>query len=301
MKELVHCARIVSIVILLVLCCVAHGEPHLSDFKSAKDRLTLKPGEKLVYTVRWMRMPVGTAVTHVQGMTEVDGRPVYNLLTYTKANRLISLIYKVDDRMTSQVDAETFRPLFFKKRLREGRRKKDQQFKFDWEKKEVTYYKGRGKNIRKRRTIPLEDYTQDPLSALYFLRGMDLSVGVESTLNIVTSRKCWDVAIKPLKKEQIYLRGLGEFTAFVIEPVVEFEGLFVHKNKLKIWLEEETKIPLKMIADIPIGSISLILSEVIDTSVAVTKEEPAAVPEGVGEEDPWRVGKEEETAGRKRR
>lgn len=276
---------------LLGLCRSGLADPKLSDFKSAEDRLTLKPGEKLVYSVRWMKLPVGKAVLHVKDIIDVDGTPAYQITTYTKANRLIRLIYKVDDKVTSYVAVEGFRPLKFQKRLREGRRKKDELIDFDWERKEATYYEGKGEKQKKRRTIPITEGTQDTLSCIYFLRSLPLQIGKECTMRVATEKKCWDVVITPIKKTKINLRNAGKFDALLIEPTVDFEGLFVHDRKLRIWLEEETKIPLMMVADIPIGSIVLVLSEIADTK-APPQEEPAKGVEARVE--PW------EPAGRRK-
>jgi len=239
-----------------------------------------------------MKMPVGSAVIHVKEITEVDGKPVYNIITRTRSNRLIRLLYNVDDKISSQVEVAGFRPLRYEKRLREGRKKKDELITFDWETKQATYYKGKGKNQKKRRDIPITEGTQDPLSSLFFLRGLPLELGRECVMTVTTERKCWDVIIKPIKKTKMNLRNIGKFDVLVIEPIVEFEGLFVHESKLKIWLDEETKIPLKMVADIPIGSITLILSKVYDTEVEEEESKPT-----VKTPTPWETsGKEREPA-----
>lgn len=262
------------VLVLMMLFPTALGGSKLSAFKSADDKLTLKPGEKLIYSVRWMKLPVGKAVLQVRDITEINGEPVYHLTTYTKANRIIRLIYRVEDRISSYVTVDGFRPLRFKKRLREGKRKKDERIEFDWEKKEATYYKTKHRKEIKRRTIPFPEGIQDSLSCLYFLRSLPLEMGKEYTMQVATERKCWNLVIKPIKKTKINLRRLGTFNALLIEPIVEFEGLFVHDRKLQIWLDEETKIPLMMVADIPIGSISVVLIEIADTKAAIKKIAP---------------------------
>lgn len=272
------------VVALLVACRTLLAKSQISDFKSEKDKLTLKPGERLVYSVRWMKVPVGKAVLHVKDMTEVNGKSAYHLIAYTRANRIIRLFYKVNDRITSYVEADSFRPLKFEKRLREGKRKKDEKIDFDWEKKEAVYLEFRGSKQKKRRIIPIVEGAQDALSCLYFLRGLPLEMGKECALKVVTEEKCWDLVIKPIKKTKVKLRKLGKFNALLIEPIVDFEGLFVHDRKLRIWLDEETKIPLVMLADIPIGSIRLVLCGVENTAEKEKDEEPSTEEP---KESPW--------------
>ena len=272
------------VVALLVACRTLLAKSPLSDFKSEKDKLTLKPGEKLVYSVRWTKVPVGRAVLHVKDMTEIDGKSAYHLAAYTRANRIIRLFYKVDDRITSYVEADSFRPMKYEKRLREGKRKKDESIEFDWEKKEAIYLEFKESKQKKRKVIPFVGEVQDALSCLYFLRGLPLEVGKECTIKVVTEEKCWDLVIKPIKKTKVKLRKLGKFDALLIEPTVDFEGLFVHDRKLKIWLDEETKIPLMMLADIPIGSIRLVLCSVENTVEKEKDEEPSTEKP---KESPW--------------
>lgn len=272
------------VVALLVMCRTLLAKSQLSDFKSEKGKLTLKPGEKLVYSVYWMKVPVGRAVLHVKDMTEVDGKSAYHITAYTRANRIIRLFYKVDDRITSYVEVDGFRPLKFEKQLREGKRKKDERIDFDWEKKEAIYLEFKGSKQKKRKIMPLVEGAQDVLSCLYFMRGLRMEVGKECAIKVITEEKCWNLVIKPIKKTKVKLRKLGKFDALLIEPIVDFEGLFVHDRKLQIWLDEETKIPLIILADIPIGSIRLVLRSVENTVEKKKDEEPSTEKP---KESPW--------------
>lgn len=272
-------------VVLLASCRTLAAKSNLSDFKSEKDKLTLRVGEKLTYAVYWMKMPVGRGVTHVKAITEIDGELVYQLVSYTKANKFIRLFYKVDDRITSYVTVDGFRPLRFEKKLEEGKRKKEETIEFDWEKKTATYYKGIGKNRKKRKTISIKENTQDPLSCMFFLRSMQMKVGEERIMTVSTGKKSWDVSVKPVGKTKLKIRNVGTFNVLCLEPTVDFEGLFVHDRKLTIWLDEETKIPLMVLADIPIGSIKLILCDVENTEEK-EKGEKSSIPEKQ-KETPW--------------
>ena len=41
--------------------------------------------------------------------------------------------------------------------------------------------------------------------------------------------------------------------------VIKFQGIFVRKGKMTIWVEKRTRIPLLMKVKIPIGSASAVL------------------------------------------
>jgi hypothetical protein len=257
--------RISLALLMLFFCGVVAGESPLEKFKCEGEDFKLKVGEQLTYTIYWIGLPVGRGIMRVKELTKEKGRTAYQLTIQVRSNRLIRWIYKVEDDASSMIEVDGFRPLRFDKHLHEGKRKKDELIDFDWEKEEATYYKIREEKQQKRRSFVMEKGAQDPLSCLYFLRSFSLEAGKERIMKVASEKKCWDLKIVPLRKEKLELEGLGTFDCLVIEPIAEFEGLFVRSDKkLTIWLDEKTGIVLKMVAEIPIGSASVYLADVAD-------------------------------------
>ncbi len=221
------------------------------------------PGERLTYAVRWMKLPVGEAVVEVSEGT-LNDRKVYIATTSTRSSRLIRWIYKVDDRVVTYVDKETLLPLKYEQHLREGRKKRDVTIIFDWKKKKAYSFRWVQGALRKQREVPLKAPSRidDPLSCLFTLRTLDFSGGKKVDMYVADRKRVWHATLEVVKKCKMRLRGLGTFKVMRIKPSAEFEGLFVHDKEMTLWLDEESGVPVKMIAKIPIGSVAVILKKV---------------------------------------
>ncbi len=305
--------RIILACALLAACgTVAAEESPLKPFKSEGEEFRLKTGEQLTYSIYWIGLSVGTAVMRVRETTKEKGRTAYHLTTQVRSGRAIRWIYKVEDDASSLVEADGFRPLRFDKNLHEGKRKKTEFIDFDWEAAEATFYRVREEEQQKRRAFPVEKGAQDSLSCLYFLRSLPLEIGKEVIMKVATEKKCWSLKIVPLREEKLELDKLGSFDCLVIEPIAEFEGLFVRSDKkLIIWMDKESRIVLKMVAEVPIGSVSVYLTEVADTEAdedkaidfprsgpIVSRREPEK--EGEAGNIPWKEVVEEKVTGRRK-
>ena len=83
--------------------------------------LTITLGEKLVYEVRWSGMPAGQSVLLVKYRREIDGSPVFHIECRTKSNAFLDMIYPVDDRALTVVDAKEGYSRLFEMTIKEGR------------------------------------------------------------------------------------------------------------------------------------------------------------------------------------
>jgi hypothetical protein len=76
-----------------------------------------------------------------------------------------------------------------------------------------------------------------------------------------TARRSWPLTIKVVQREELDIPGFGKLSTLRLEPTMHFPGIFVRKGRMVIWVEEETRIPVRMNVDIPIGSITVTLSD----------------------------------------
>ena len=95
------------------------------------------------------------------------------------------------------------------------------------------------------------------LSALYYVRAQELSVGKDIVFDIINREKQYPLVVKVLKKEKVKTSA-GKFDCILVEPQLRGEGIFVAKGKsLKVWLTDDAyKMPVKMSAEVFIGSVS---------------------------------------------
>jgi hypothetical protein len=229
-------------------------------------------GEKLTYNVSWKGIHAGTAVLEVCGKVRYKGRECFRLRSYTRSARGVSLVYKVDDRLQTYVDAETLEPLRSDKRLREGSHKRDEYVIYSPSDRTAKYYKKKkGKFVLRRHHKNVPVGIQGALSSIYFLRSMKLEYGKSYELKVLGGRRVSTGKFQITKRKVLDIKGVGKFIGLRITPkYVEIpgegklkpgEGLFVASGDSEVWVDEKTGMPLTMYVDIPLGSIRVQLTK----------------------------------------
>ena len=217
--------------------------------------------EKLFYDVAWGILGVGQATLEVEDLVEFNGRPAYHVASRAISNHFCDGFYKVRDLNESWMDARTLSSLGYSKKLREGRFFRD-EWVLNSDGRWVGKWAGRDGNYSVATgTAPVG--VQDVLSAMYFLRGKPLSPGAEIVLDVNT-RQNWPLVVRVVKKEPVTTPA-GRFDAYLIEPALRQEGLFLQKgNRLRIWLSDDPKrVPVMMKVDVFFGSITARLAKMV--------------------------------------
>ena len=247
---------------------------HTSDVipELAKATLKLNPGESLVYDIRVNGMPAGKAALEVQKQDTMEpnnaGPAVWIVTLNTKSNRAVSLFYDVRDRATAKIDVLAGFSRFCHIDKKDGDIKDEEVVNFDYDYKnmQATYERRRLVDDKWRsHTIPLKGNVLDPLSAIYYLRSLDLTkYKAKDTIDlpICTDRRVWDTRLKIL--DNIQTGDFGDlknrkYIKILTDP--PFKGLFVKKGSIVICVDVETGIPLRLNVEIPIGSAEVELCE----------------------------------------
>lgn len=228
------------------------SNPVLSETLSA----TYEVGERLVYKVSYMGIPAGEAVMEVHGKTEVNGREAIHIISTVESNAFVSFFYPVRDRIESFIDSERFYSHYIKVKQRQGRKRREKVIDFDQvQHRAVLIKKDKGELTEETFDIPPE--VQDSLSALYFFRmHKDLSVGKSVFIDVHESRKNWKLEIKILGKEKL-TTALGTFNTIKAKAIVRYEGVFMDKGDVTLWLTDDEKhIPVLIKTKIKIGHIN---------------------------------------------
>jgi hypothetical protein len=239
--------------------------------------LTIALGERLVYDIRWSGMPAGRSVLLVKYEREIDGSPVYHIECRTNSNAFLDMMYPVDDRIITVMDVEEGFSRLFEMSIKEGRVERREHIRFDYEAALATYERfdpGPFKP-RSRKAVRVDGHMQDPLSCLYYLRELDLTVGETVYIPVHTARRAWTLAVDVLRREELEIPGFGKLPTLRIEPVIRFPGIFVRKGRMAIWLHEATRVPVLMHVDIPVGSVSVTLTGTEKSPLLPIDAEPA--------------------------
>jgi hypothetical protein len=230
-------------------------------------------GEKLTYDISFKGISAGTASIHAVEKTKYNGQEVVRLLHRVQSKDWISKIYKVENSAQSYFHIQKLLPLRFDYCVRAGSNERDEYTIFDPEKKTADYYRKKKKESvfalrAEHKEIPQN--TQDLLSLLYYIRQFKLERDKWISVKVCTGKKICELQFSPIKERKLEIEGVGKFTAVRVDlkwltqegKPTEGDGLFVSKGNVELWLDKETKIPLVMYAEIPVGVVRVVLSKI---------------------------------------
>jgi len=227
----------------------------------------LRVGEKFTYKAEWLGMDVGIATLSIEEITETNGRKVYKILATAHTTAILSKVYKVEDKVFTYLDVKELYPVRFEKKQREGGYRSDEYTDFDQKKGSAVYF-SRLSHDKKEFYIPKK--VQDPLSCLYYFRLQDVGSGKSVFANVNVDEKNYLLEAKVIKKGFVDIKGVGEWEAFLVEPLPWFQGKIKRKAKATIWFSaDEKRIPLMVVTKgIPlVGTIKITLQKIenVDT------------------------------------
>lgn len=211
------------------------------------DNVAFGVGEKLTFDINYGFINAGFATVEVADVVEYNGRPAYRIVSRAQSNSFFSTFYKVDDRLESIMDAAGLFSWRFEKILREGSYKSDREFWFD---------QAEGQAFYEDDTFEVPRYVQDVLSAFYYVRTQDLTVGSTIHIDHFDSGKFYPLEVKIHKRETVSVAA-GTFDCIVVEPLLQSVGAFKQEGQLKVWLtDDRLRMPVLMKSKVLVGSIS---------------------------------------------
>lgn len=216
-------------------------------------------GEQLVYKLYWGWIPVGKTRV-VTRWVEVDGVRLIAIRYRTRSNSVLSKLYPVDDVIESLIDPKTFLPVRFVKNLSEGRHRYHEVTTFDHANLKANWLSIR----RKREAVyDIREDTRDLVTFMYYMRAQAFEVGKTLKHEVMADDKIYDLLLKVTRNERIKLSEFGRVDTVRVDPEAQFNGLFVRKGKLVIWISKGDRVLCaKMEADTPFANVHAVLTEV---------------------------------------
>ncbi len=207
-------------------------------------------GEELTYDVGYGFITAGEAKMMIPRYSWMNGRKCYHVEFTVRSKSFFDNLYKVRDRYESHIDADGLFPWKFVQQIREGSYKRDFQASFDHTAQKAKTTEGE---------YPIEPFTQDVLSAFYFMRTYDYSTfrpGQKVYLKNFYKDSTYVLTVKYLGKQTIDVEA-GTFRTILLEPIMKEGGLFKASGRIIVWVtDDERRIPVQVEAEIPIGSIT---------------------------------------------
>lgn len=244
--------------VLLVLALAAPAS-HAQQPKSPDDPLAGKfrtveqnafgVGEELTFDVNYGFVTAGEATMSVPRYSYMKGRKCYHIEFHVRTASFFDNFYRVRDRYQTHLDVQGLFPWKFVQQIREG------GFKYDFG---AWFDNYQNKAFTKDGVYDIPAYTQDVLSAFYFMRARDykgLKPGQEVYLQNFYKDSTYTLTVRYHGKETVEVEA-GTFRAIKLEPIMEKGGLFKASGSIYVWLtDDERHVPVLVEAEIPIGSI----------------------------------------------
>lgn len=238
---------------------------HLPEFEDSEGFVGRRPvndpyriGEKVILAVKYFGVVAGDLTLEVGKMVEVNGRKSYTFITDVKSNSSFAIFYKVDDNIKTFVDYENLVPMGYSLRIRETNDTKEGRGVFDWNAMKAFNWKkyvDDGNVKEEKDEHPLELFSQNVYSAVFYLRNFKLAVGKQIVFRVNDAGKTLLFKGQVLRKETIET-ALGPKDTFVIKPQFELDGIFKPVGDIYMWItDDDRKYLVRMESKIKIGKI----------------------------------------------
>ncbi len=227
-----------------------------SVFAHSQNTQSFKAGEWFRFRIHYGIFNASFATLAVSDSV-YEGKPVYHVSGKGKSTGLLGIFFNVDDHYESYFDKKTGRPYKYVLKVEEGPTTKDKEVYFDYDKNTVTV---KNNERKKSDDLPIKNnHVQDMLSVFYFLRNsIDQRKIVESqeySLDMIYDDELFKFKLKFLKREVLRTK-FGKVPTLVFRPYVASGRVFKEQESMTVWVsDDDNKIPLRIKADLAVGSI----------------------------------------------
>ena len=161
--------------------------------------------------------------------------------------------------MDTLLDTATLLPQLTTLYSEEGRSQRLGTTKFDRAARRALFELSGDRPVKTNVTVPAQ--VQDGLSLLYAVRAKSLSAGTTLTYPIIDDGSLYTVSLQASATERVRV-PLGELAAWKLGVnIVDAQGQKVAEN-VGVWISNDARrLPVKLQADLPVGSFTLALRE----------------------------------------
>lgn len=222
-------------------------------------------GEIVEHEVSYLGATAGVIQFKVRPHAVVNGRKSYNFFIDLKSNSFFSRVYAVDDQVQTYVDFETLVPHVFKLNIRDSGQVKEAQSYFDNVNLKADYWERRftekNGHEEKKSNWSILPYSQNPFSAVFYMRVFKWVVGKEYVFRVADDEKNVTFKAKALEKTVLNTEA-GKFNAIKLKAEVHSRGNLAKATDFYMWIsDDDRKYILRIEVKLPIGSL---VSEVVD-------------------------------------
>jgi hypothetical protein len=216
------------------------------------------PGEELILEISFLGITVGAVRLKTHEIVGMDNRETVHLSAALKSASYYSMIYKLDDTLTTYVETEKFLPMKYTLTQRESGQSVDDLQLYDHENRKTFFWYKRlkkGVETKQEKKGYMPSYMQNIFSSLYFIRGLPLKVGSTYKFPIVTRTKIWMMTMSVEKKEEIKVMGKW-VKSIKINAFTRVPGEKKKNGTISFWYSDDNvKRLLDFKANVKIGHV----------------------------------------------
>lgn len=231
-------------------------------FEYVDRRSSINPiwvGEKVTLEMRYLGLPAGDINIEVLPFKVINNRKVYHIHGSAMSSSALNLIYRLNDTLDSFFDYEGLFSHRFEMNLDESKQSRQTIELIDSEKKQSFYWNRHNHKTKgyseSKEFVPIDAFSQDSLSSLFFVRNQKLTPGQVITFPVVAQNRTWQAQITVVRREEINTE-IGKLKTIVLKPEMKFNGVIEKKGDSFLWLtDDDRRFLVKMEAQVKIGSV----------------------------------------------
>ena len=246
-----------------VVKTMSQRQPELEDNEGFNGRRPLVDpftvGEKVTLALSYFAAPAGTLTLQVKPYVDVNKRKSYHFMIRAKSSRLFSMFYAVDDYAETYIDFETLKPSTYEIHVKESKQLREIKSYFDWKTLKAKYWdtkitKKKGEQ-NKKKDWAIEDFSQNVISAAFYLRTFTLTPGKKLAFRVADAGKNLVFTAEVLRRETLDTE-IGELKTVVLKPNVTIDGVFAPMGDILLWLtDDQNKFIVRIESKIKIGTV----------------------------------------------
>lgn len=209
-------------------------------------------GERLVYKITWLGIPVGSGELWVKEKSQLAGREVFHVVGTIQTNKVLSKVFPIHDEAHSWIDAETLESLQFEKNVKELRLKVHERTGFD-RSQGKGYFESLDSGTKKEfaTQVPVHDV----LSVVFWTRRQALVPGQSVATVLTADQRDWALELKVLRRQTLKLNGI-KIETLRVEPRTVVGG---EEKKGKAWInltDDPSHTPVRVVYKAPVGRLT---------------------------------------------
>lgn len=233
-------------------------------------------GEELKFNVKFGIFSVGEAEMLIDDNSyNINHRKCYKVDIYGRTSGMVDWVAKVDDHWGAYVDTVALIPHISYRNIKEGKYRKNEVVRFDHRVNLIeakTIDKKTGK-FKEPKVYVAPDGVRDMLAGALYLRTVDFSKmkkGDRFTINGFFEDSFYDLELIFRGREKVKTKA-GKFNAIKLAPLVPDNELFDGEDSILAYVsDDENRLPLKIMAKMFIGNVSVELEDYSKTKHEVT-------------------------------